>query len=287
MINTDEEKTMITILKEKIWRPLYWKFQIFIRRRPAINYWYRTFLIFATNGKCIISWDLKLDTTKQYDSLFKESAENFKNVVGPFTNEFTWRLPGRVANGYFDCLDAEVYYAFIRKYQPNLIIEIGSGNSTRFANLAVTKNGKGRIICIDPQPRTSLPKGVQYIQKKVEEVDLSVFQQLNQSDILFIDSSHYSDEALYHVQKILPKLKGGVILQHHDFIYPYIFNCEEEKVVMDFYAAQSKDFKIIFGNSWIRHYQYDLAKKLIPKFEWYFKDHPGRTAGSLWAMKVN
>ena len=58
-------------------------------------------------------------------------------------------------NGWFDEGDAEYYYQIIRTIKPNKIIEIGSGNSTIIASLALQKNKQevgtaGKLVCIEP-----------------------------------------------------------------------------------------------------------------------------------------
>jgi hypothetical protein len=47
-----------------------------------------------------------------------------------------------INNGSFESGDAEFLYQFIRKNKPNKIIEIGSGNSTKIARLAIERNMK-------------------------------------------------------------------------------------------------------------------------------------------------
>ena len=97
-------------------------------------------------------------------------------------------------NDYFDGFDAAVYYSLIRHLKPQRVIEIGSGYSTRFANRALGRNADGgTLMCIEPHPEerlNSLRVKVDVIQKRVEEIDVEFFSQLEANDILFIDSSH-------------------------------------------------------------------------------------------------
>ena len=61
------------------------------------------------------------------------------------------------------------------------------------------------------------------IARPVQEVPLSIFDQLEAQDLLFIDSSHVakigSDVTLI-LLRILPRLKRGVLVHFHDIFYP-------------------------------------------------------------------
>ena len=72
----------------------------------------------------------------------------------------------------------------------------GSGLSTYYCSLAAAQNAREgspvAITCIEPNPYDKLYEipGIQVIAKQVQDVDLSLFQELQQGDVLFIDSSH-------------------------------------------------------------------------------------------------
>src|SRR5262245_9303038 len=83
---------------------------------------------------------------------FGAELENLARESGPAAFPFL--------NGYFDGLDAAVYYALIRDLKPRRIIEIGSGFSTRIAARAAAKNlaesSPVELICIEPFPQSRL-----------------------------------------------------------------------------------------------------------------------------------
>ncbi len=222
-----------------------------------------------------------------YETLFEASESNFEAVVTPYVSEFTWFV-GRIYNDAFVSIDPELYYSMIRQYKPNLIIEIGSGHSTHFAVDAVKKNQKGHIISIDPEPRRSLPNSVKHIQAKVEDVSADIFAALGENDILFIDSSHTAEEALYHCRQILPNLGKGVIVHHHDFTYPYGIYYQDDPVafgepdvLLEFYSANTDLFEIIVSASYVRFRNPQLVNRLIRSYRW----NPLRVPGSLWTGK--
>jgi len=124
-------------------------------------------------------------------------------------------------NDQFIGLDPAVLHCFVRKYRPNKIIEIGSGCSTLVTSNAVKLNGSGEIICIEPYPRDFISEGVQGMSRlyqcPVQDIDLDVFQQLQENDILFIDSTHVAkigSDVLYLFFEVLPRLKPGVLVSH-------------------------------------------------------------------------
>jgi len=224
-----------------------------------------------------------------YESLFEASEGNFEAIITPYISEFTWFV-GRVYNSAFVSIDPELYYSMVRRYNPHLIIEIGSGHSTHFATDAIRVNKTGHIISIDPEPRRSLPKSVEHIRAKAEDISTDIFATLGENDILFIDSSHTTEEARYHCQQILPNLGRGVIVHHHDFTYPYdIYYLDdpvafaEPDVLLDFYTANKDSFEIVVSASYVRFRNPDLVNRLIRSYRW----NPRRVPGSLWVRKKN
>tara|TARA_Y100001970_G_C14193723_1_gene836888 strand:- start:1105 stop:1956 length:852 start_codon:yes stop_codon:yes gene_type:complete len=145
-----------------------------------------------------------------------------------YKNEFDG-LNFDMHNKFFEAGDAEIYYQTIRYFKPKKIIEIGSGHSSLIAKEAVINNKKidnfvSELICIEPYENTWLEKNdIKVIRKKVEEVDVNIFADLNKNDILFIDSSHVikpQGDILKIFLEILPKLKTGVIIHIHDIFSP-------------------------------------------------------------------
>jgi len=222
-----------------------------------------------------------------HEALFHDSEKNFEEILSPLTGEFRWFF-GRVYNTWFISVDAELYYSMIRSCRPNLIIEIGSGHSTHFGMDGVNANQKGRIISIDPAPRIELPKTVAHMRSKVQDVDVGLFAELREGDILFIDSSHTTEEALYHCRRILPILQPGVIIHHHDFFWPYRAYHEDDPltygepdVLLEFYLDNQKSFEVITCASYVRHKNVELVRRLVKSYKW----NQGKIPGSLWTRK--
>jgi len=137
----------------------------------------------------------------------------------------------RAGPGY-GYIEAQALHGFVRKTKPRHVIEVGSGVSTAcmLAALRANQAESGQpfeITCIEPNPYASLTEGsVKLIPEPVERTDLSVFDQLEAGDLLFIDSSHAvrpcGDVARIYLE-IMPRLKSGVYVHIHDIYIPYSF----------------------------------------------------------------
>jgi hypothetical protein len=129
-------------------------------------------------------------------------------------------------NGWMPALDAVALYSFIAFNKPKHYVEVGSGNSTKFARRAISDHRLStKIISIDPCPRADVD-GIcdRSIREAVENVGLEAFDVLEANDILYIDSSHRifmnSDVAALFLD-VIPRLRAGVLVEIHDVTLPY------------------------------------------------------------------
>jgi hypothetical protein len=133
-------------------------------------------------------------------------------------------------HGYED-LDAVMLYCMVRHFKPRRLIETGCGYSSRVISMAARKNAaEGRPVeCtfIEPYPQDWILRdrlAGPLLEKKVEEVPLSVFQGLQPGDFMFIDTSHViktQNDCCYEYLELVPSLQPGVILHVHDIFTPY------------------------------------------------------------------
>jgi hypothetical protein len=196
--------------------------------------------------------------------------------------------------------DAEYWYHFIRATKPARIIEIGSGSSTLMAIKAINKNieedanDQCEHICIEPFLAPWLEKtGVSVIRKKVEEVELSFFSQLQDNDILFIDSSHVirpQGDVLFEYLQVLPSLNKGVVVHAHDIFSPKNYPAEwlQEKVrlwneqyLLEAFLSNNDSWKIVGALNYLRHKHYDRLKS-VARFM-----TPDREPGSFYIRKIS
>lgn len=129
-------------------------------------------------------------------------------------------------NSQFSFSDAMAYYAFIRAYKPNKILEIGSGFSTLIAIEALDNNRSGSVTCIEPFPRDFLELlNVEIIKKKIQDTPLDeIIKLLDNGDFLFIDSTHTvktGSDCLRIYLNLLPSIKKDIFVQVHDIFLPF------------------------------------------------------------------
>jgi hypothetical protein len=128
-------------------------------------------------------------------------------------------------NIWFTALDATMLVSFLLARRPKNYLEIGSGNSTMFANHTRQAANLPTIISsIDPRPRAEIDTLCQRkIRAPLEDCDLALFDELSAGDILFFDGSHRvfmnSDVTVFFLE-VLQRLKPGVLVHIHDIFLP-------------------------------------------------------------------
>lgn len=128
-------------------------------------------------------------------------------------------------NGYFNGDDARLLSAFIGHVRPRRILEIGSGNSTKFARRAIKTYGtETRITSIDPFPRADIAQvSDRIIRESILDVDLGILEELEPGDLLFHDGSHITfngTDTVCLFLEILPRIRPGVFVHIHDISLP-------------------------------------------------------------------
>lgn len=196
-----------------------------------------------------------LNFALEYQSIFadiKEAKDESSAHLPGWNNEF---LPG---------LDIIMLYTMLQVYQPATYLEVGSGNSTKVAKLAI-KNGSlaTKLISIDPAPRAEIDQLADtIIRAPFESIDfLPQIEKLEANDILFIDNSHRilpnSDSMVFFLE-VLPRLKKGVIVQIHDIYLPFDypqFMCDrfysEQYGLAMYLLANPQKYKTIMPNFFV------------------------------------
>ncbi|MDP9052035.1 MAG: class I SAM-dependent methyltransferase [Acidobacteriota bacterium] len=198
-------------------------------------------------------------------------------------------------NDAFRSGDADYLYQFIRATKPRKVIEIGSGNSTKIADLALKRNvsesGIERIhICIEPYEISWLETigGIQVIRKRVEACDIDWTTALQDNDLLFIDSSHMirpQGDILKEYLEIIPQLASGVYVHVHDIFTPKDYLEEWVKKEMKFWneqylleslLANTARYKIVGALNYLKHHHYASLKEVCPYLT------PDREPGSIY-----
>ncbi len=128
-------------------------------------------------------------------------------------------------NGWLPGLDAAALYSFLVLTNPKLYLEVGSGNSTKFARRAITDHRlRTRLVSIDPYPRAEIDDICdEIVRAPAESVDLDVYRRLQPGDLLFIDNSHrclQNSDATALFLDVLPQLPRDVLVEIHDICLP-------------------------------------------------------------------
>lgn len=194
----------------------------------------------------------------------------------------------------FHGVDALVAYCMVRHFQPRLIIEVGSGFSSVVLGQAAAKNKNSALICIDPFPRDFLQGGLPGLQslitKKVQDIDLEFFSQLQSGDILFIDSSHtvkIGGDVNYLFLEVLPRLKPGVIVHVHDIFLPFEYRRDwvldefrfwNEQYLLQAFLIFNSEFEVLLTNSYLNHYYQEDLKAAFPNLSSW-------ASGSFWMRR--
>ena len=204
-----------------------------------------------------------------------------------------------INNPSFLAGDGEFCYNIIRHFKPKKVIEIGCGYSTLVCLQAEKKNqelnqGVAKHICVEPYEMPWLEKlPVEVIRKKVEDIDIDFFTQLEANDILFIDSSHMirpQGDVLFEFLEILPVLKPGVLIHIHDVFSPRDYPKEwivdkhcmwNEQYLLEAFLSFNSSFRIIGSVNLLKHnYQQQLEAK-CPNSAKIPDDEPG----SFWIVR--
>ncbi|MCO8266563.1 class I SAM-dependent methyltransferase [Haloferax sp. AB510] len=204
-----------------------------------------------------------------------------------------------IKNHLFESVDTEVLYSMIRENKPKRVIEIGGGNSTQVASAALQKNDqRSEHLIIDPDPKKTI-KGIDanLIQAKVQDVPMSVFNSLEEDDLLFIDSSHVGrigSDVLYEYLDIIPRLDDGVLVHCHDIFFPYEYPKPWITQFRWFFNEQYLLRALLAGNDievlWATYYLHkeypELLEEAFESYEalgsQYGFERPNGIPSSLW-----
>lgn len=201
-------------------------------------------------------------------------------------------------NGMFPGLDATFLYWLIRTKRPKCYLEIGSGNSTKFAHRAIS-DGKlsTKIVSIDPHPRAVIDQLCDtVIRTPHEDVDGSFYSELLTSgDVVFVDNSHrsfQSSDVTVFFTEMLPMLPRGVFYGIHDIFIPYDYPNEwtsrfynEQYLLLAYLLGGADHDEIIFPGAYV-----STASELRPAIDGIFStpqfSNVERHAGAFWMQRV-
>ena len=132
-------------------------------------------------------------------------------------------------------------------------------------------------ICIEPYECKWLENvSVNVVRKKVEDVGVDFFKQLDRNDLLFIDSSHVirpQGDVIVEFLEILPVLKSGVIVHVHDIFTPKDYWDDilvkdvrfwNEQYLLEAFLTFNKEYKVIGALNYLMHHHRDALTAACP-----------------------
>src|SRR5678815_1261886 len=157
-----------------------------------------------------------------------------------------------------------------RHFRSRLDVEVGSAYSSLVMGEAGARSDACPLICVEPFPSDFLSKGFSglksLVTKRVQEIDLDFFSQLQSGDVLFIDSSHtvkIGGDVNYLFLEVLPRLKPGVIVHVHDIFFPFDYRRDwvmdefrfwTEQYLLQAFLTFNSEFEVLMANSYLSHY---------------------------------
>jgi predicted O-methyltransferase YrrM len=231
------------------------------------------------------------------EKLLKEFSAFYKEM--PFSEKKKDGLRYYFENPAFSYTDAIILYSMIRHAKPRHIIEVGSGFSScvMLDTNDIFFGGEIKTTFIEPCPdllHSLLKEGdrgkARILPMRLQDTPLSEFDDLQNNDILFIDSTHVSkvNSDVNHIFfKILPRLQSGVIIHFHDifpgFEYPksWVFEGRawNEAYMLRAFLQYNHAFKVLFFNAYMCAFYEEYIRQHMPLC---LKN----VGGSLWLQKL-
>lgn len=291
----------------------------FLKKLPFLGPWLEAaekyFAIHGTPGyynNPIVTWDEvqrngynpdRVDALKDIE-LSKEHqwewAQRLRQAFEgyPFLAQKTEEYRYYYNNAMFAQYDGAVLFAMLKILKPKKVLEIGSGFSSALVLDTYEKVIGEKATCIFIDPYTDRVDrllsdkdllDVRFIREPVQKVSLDLFRQLEEGDVLFIDSSHIvktSSDLNYLFFEVLPELPSGVVIHIHDIFFPFEYSPEWIKRGMNYNEAyfvraflmNNTRYSILFWNDY-------ATKTFNPWFKENWPFSLESMGGSLWLRK--
>jgi len=194
--------------------------------------------------------------------------------------------------------EALVHFGMMREFRPRRVIEIGSGFSScvTLDTNELFFDDRIQLTFIEPYPALlySLMKAgdaqkVAIVPGDLQDVDPRRFEELEENDILFVDSTHVSkvDSDVNHIIfDVLPRLKKGVIIHFHDICYPFEYpkawiyqgRAWNETYMLRAFLQYNAGFEILMFNSFMGLFYPGMLSDHMPLMA-------NNAGSSIWLIK--
>jgi hypothetical protein len=222
---------------------------------------------------------IELDTAAQANWAVSELARFTREMEAP---EHGTPGGGRFffANGVYQHGDAELAYAMVRRFKPERVIELGSGFSTLLLAQALEANARegsaGRLQSNDPYGEMPDVR-----RRPAETIPVSEFEQLDEGDLLFVDTTHVvrlGGDVNHVVLDVLPALAPGVIVHFHDIWLPFEYHEAltryhgahwSEQYLLQAYLSENPAWQVLFATRAVCVERPEEFAELVPYYEGY------------------
>lgn len=234
---------------------------------------------------------------REQQKLFVKFLKHYQEM--PFSEQKQDGFRYFFDNIYFCHADAVVLYCMMREFKPKRIIEVGSG----FSSAAMLDTDEyfqrktTKFTFIEPYPERLLKNITQedasrvtILEKFVQDVDISIFKELKENDILFLDCSHVGkigSDLLFLLFEVLPNLSNGVFIHFHDIFYPFEYPREwveknkwawNENYFLRAFLLYNESFVVTYFNNYLGKMHKCMLEKYMPVAL-------RNIGGSLWIRK--
>ncbi len=230
-------------------------------------------------------------------ALLEQFARYYPEI--PFQERPTKGLRYHFDNRAYSYSDGIMLHCMLRHLRPRRLVEIGSGFSScvTLDTNELFLDGELQTTFIEPYPdllnsllSAADRQRVTILAQRLQDVDLSVFTQLQAGDVLFVDSTHVSrvDSDVNRLFfEILPALAAGVAIHVHDMFYPFEYpqhwiyegRAWNELYLMRGFLQYNSNFEILLLNTFMEHFHRPFIEQHMPLC---LKN----TGGSLWLRKT-
>jgi predicted O-methyltransferase YrrM len=198
-------------------------------------------------------------------------------------------------NESYGRVGADLLHGVVRALKPRRIIELGSGHSTLIMAAAAQRNraegATTELRTFDPYPsvaRRGLPGLAALEPVRAQDLALDVFRELEEGDVLFIDTTHtvkLDSDVNRIVLDVLPVLAPGVLVHVHDIFLPFQYPrrwAEEsgfhwaEQYLLQAFLAGNRDYEVLAATYALCRDRPDAMARLAPTWR------PGAEASAFW-----
>jgi hypothetical protein len=240
--------------------------------------------------------DLQLQLLEEFRIKFRQEMSIFEK---PTIEAWDYSL---YESSAFPPVDAQVLYCIIRSFRSRRYFEFGSGKSTCIAARAALENKikddiSTQVIAFEPYPSMTLQNGfpglTRLIEKKCEDLPLCTFSEMQEGDIVFIDSTHHmriGSDVNYLFLEVLPRLPKGVLVHIHDIFLPAEYPrlwikgwkvFPNEQYLLQAFLLHNSAWEII----WASHFMHlKHPEELENTFAAYSPQSQG--PGSFWIRRI-